>query len=121
MADKQLSFCDGVADIYTVTNTAPAGDTPNETLSGKRTVRFEYRTVGAVRYFAAMQAEVKIDRIICIPRGASVTPQDIVILSSESASEQYHVKQVQIKTDTKPHSQIISLERVEQVYDVSDI
>lgn len=116
MLKEQVSFNDGIADIYTVENAALPGDKPADKLSDRRTVRFANRTVGAVRFFTAKQADAKIDRMIMIPKGIKVSPQDVVILVSEDEN-QYGIEQVQNKTDTRPHTTLISLRRLESKYD----
>ena len=118
MLEDKCSFNDGIAEIYTVDNTALKGDKPVDKLINKRVVRFEYRTVGAVRFYIAKQADVKIDRMITIPKGVHVSPQDVVILISEG-SNQYRIEQVQHKSDTKPHTTLISLQRLVTNYDIA--
>lgn len=121
MLKNQLSFGDGIITIYTVTNTAGAGNTPTETLSSGRKLMFENRTIGAARFYAAQEAGVKLDRTVLVPLGASITPQDIAIITSEDSNAQYAIKQIQNKTDTKPFSRLLSLERIGAVYDVATV
>lgn len=118
MLENKCSFNDGIAEIYTVHNAALKGDAPVDKLINKRVVRFEYRTVGAVRFFIAKQSDVKIERMIAIPKGVHVSPQDVVILISEG-TDQYKIEQVQQKTDTKPHTTLISLQRLVTNYDIA--
>lgn len=116
MLKDQVSFNDGIAHIYTVENAALSGDEPVDKLTDLRIVRFENRTIGAVRFFTAKQADAKLDRMIMIPNGIKVSPQDVVILASEDEN-QYRIEQVQTKTDTRPHTKLISLRRLESNYD----
>lgn len=116
MLEKQVSFNDGIAHIYTVENAALPGDKPADKLTDRRTARFSNRTVGAVRFFTAKQADTKIDRMIMIPKKIKVSPQDVVILVSEDEN-QYSIEQVQNKTDTRPHTKLLSLRRLESNYD----
>lgn len=116
MLKEQVSFNDGVAEIFTVENKALPGDAPADKLTDRRKARFENRTVGAVRFFTAKQADTKIDRMIMIPRGIKVSPQDVAILVSEDEN-QYCIEQVQTKTNTKPPATLISLRRLESKYD----
>ena len=118
MLEDKCSFNDGIAEIYTLDNAAEKGDKPTDKLVNKRVVRFEYRTVGAVRFFVAKQSDVKIDCMIAIPKGVHISPQDVVILISEG-EEQYKIEQVQHKTDTKPHTTLISLQRLVSKYDIA--
>ncbi len=121
MLKDQISFNDGIAEIYTVHNAAKSGDRPADKLMNKRTVRFAFRTVGAVRFYMAKQADVEIDLTISIPRGVHVSPQDVVIIPTEQvgANQQYDIKQVQPNTKTKPHSVLLTLQRRAESYDIA--
>lgn len=121
MLEKQISFNDGICEIYTVKNAAEQGDMPVDKLFNRRRVRFEYRTVGAVRFFMAKAANVEIDKTLVIPRGVHVSPQDVVIIPTEKGEEnqQYEIMQVQVKTDTKPHSVLLTLKRRAESYDIA--
>ena len=50
MLEKQVSFNDGIAHIYTVENAALPGDAPADKLADRRTARFSNRTAGAVQF-----------------------------------------------------------------------
>lgn len=121
MLKEQISFNDGIADIYTVQNAAEPGDRPVDKLMNRRSVRFAFRTVGAVRFYIAKQVDVQIDRTILIPKGVHVSPQDVVIIPTEQvdAGAQYDVMQVQPKTDTKPHTVLLTLRRRAESYDIA--
>ena len=121
MLKNQVTFNDGIAHIYTVQNAAAPGDMPVNKLVNLRRVRFAYRTVGAVRFFIAKAANVEIDRTIIIPKGVHVSPQDVVIIATEKGEEtqQYDIMQVQIKTDTAPHTVLLSLKRRTESYDIA--
>lgn len=123
MLKNQATFNDGICDIYTVQNAAAPGDMPVNKLFGKQRVRFAYRTVGAVRFYMAKAANVDIDRTIVIPRGIRVSPQDVVIITTERGEEeqQYEVMQVQIKTDTMPQTVLLTLKRRAERYDIAGI
>lgn len=120
MLKNQVSFPDGAAEIYTVENVAEKGDKPAEKLTHKRTVRFKYKTVGERRFYDAQQAGVTIERMLIIPRGVLITPQSVVIITSEG-DQQYRVKQVQLLTEAAPISVQISLERIEQAYEIAGV
>ena len=119
MNKEQVAFSAGYAEIYTVENVAEKGDKPVNKLINRRKVRFDYRTIGAVRFFMAKQANVEIDKTIIIPKGPHVSPQDIVILHSEKneENEQYEIVQTQVKTDTAPHTILLTLKRRTEKYD----
>ena len=119
MLDRQVTFNDGIADIYTAENVAEPGNNPVYKLVNLRELRFAYRTVGAVRFYIAKQANIEISKTIIVPRGVPISVHDVVILKTEDGqeSEQYDIEQVQPKTDTRPYSVLLSLRRLETVYD----
>ena len=121
MLENRISFNDGICEIYTVQNAAESGDMPVDKLFNCRKIRFAYRTVGAVRFYMAKAANVEIDRTLVIPKGVHVSPQDVVIIPTEKGEEkqQYEITQVQVKTDTRPHSVLLTLKRRTECYDIA--
>lgn len=119
MLKDQVTFLDGIAEIYTSENISAPGNAPVHKLVNKRRVNFAYRTIGAVRFYIAKQANVELSKTIIVPKGVHISPHDIVILVTEKneEKEQYEIEQVQHKTDTKPHSVLLSLRRLETNYD----
>lgn len=111
-------FNDGVCGIYRVDNIAEPGDKPKDGLVPKLPyLRYQERVVGVKRFYAAAQANAKIDRVIRIARQRLVSNQDCVILSDG----QYHIRQVQHKNDTQPPCTDLTLERVTVNYDIKPI
>lgn len=117
MSQKVQTFNDGVVDIYSVDNIAETGNMPKERLTLKAgSLRYKERTVGMGRYWAAMQAQAKIDMVLRVQRIRNVSVQDIAIPND---GEQYIIKQVQYPEDVYPPVMDLSLERLVQKYDVS--
>ena len=113
---KTQTFNDGVVNIYTVGNIAPAGNMPKEGLTLKVSpLRYEERVVGMGRFWTAKQVNARIDRIIRVPRVDGVSSQDVAIPID---GEQYEIKQVQYPPDIEPPSMDLSLERLVQAYDI---
>lgn len=111
------AFNDGVVNIYSVGNIAPAGNKPKEGLTIKvGPLHYEERTVGMGRYWTAMQAQVKIDLMIRVPPIRSVSTQDIAIPND---GQQYEIKQVQYPPDVYPPVMDLSLEKVKADYDIT--
>jgi len=120
MLPKTQTFNDGVANIYSVGNIAPPGGMPKEGLTLKvSSLRYKERTVGMSRYWAAMQANVKIDMVIRVPyvpiKAKAISTQDIAIPID---GEQYRIVQIQKPEDIYPPVMDLSLERLVQKYDI---
>lgn len=116
MSQKQQTFNDGVVKIYSTENTSEPGNKPKEGLALKETLCYEERVVGIKRYYAAMQNNVRIDMVLRCPIRRNVGTQDIAIPIDE---EQYKIKQVQYPPDVMPKSMDLSLERVDEKYELN--
>lgn len=116
---KSQTFNDGVVSIYSVGNIAESGNMPRKGLTLKiGCLRYEERTVGMGRFWAAAQTQVKIDRIIRTPRILNISTQDVVVLPD---GKQYEVKQVQYPPEVIPLSMDLSLERLEVAYEFDQV
>ncbi|HWQ29855.1 MAG TPA: hypothetical protein VN549_02605, partial [Negativicutes bacterium] len=108
---------DGIVNIYSVGNTADSGNMPNDVLDIKvRALHYEERVVGMSRFWSAKQANAKVDLIIRTPQLRNVSTQDIAIPID---GEQYKIVQIQYPKDVEPPSMDLSLERVEEKYEIS--
>lgn len=97
--DRFETFNSGVLDIVQIKDNKIIADF-------MRGVRFQDKTVGMSRYWKANVSSVKIDRLVSIQAGLSVKTDLMVLIGKE----QYKIKQVQYKQDTKPPSMLLSLE-----------
>jgi len=112
---KVQTFNDGILNIYSVGNIAEPGNMPKDGLTLKiGPLRFEERTVGMSRFWTAKQEQVKIDRLVRVPKHINVSTQDIAVINSE----QYEIKQVQYPKDVEIPVMDLSLERLVQVYEI---
>ena len=100
-----LSFNDGIAEIYSVTNGALPGDKPKEILTLKEKLRFKDNTVGMNRFYEAMQSKINISRVIQLPLIASVTTADI----AKIGETEYKIVQKQEYRETRPPSMKLTL------------
>lgn len=115
MPQKTQTFNDGVVNIYSVGNIAPPGNMPKEGLTLKvGPLRYEERTVGMGRFWAAIQAQAKIDMVLRVPQRRTVSTQDIALPND---GEQYEIKQIQYPKDVEPPVMDLSLERLEADYE----
>ena len=112
---KAQTFNDGVVKIYAVDNIAAPGDKPKEGLTLKHTLRFDERTVGMNRFYAALQNNVKVDMVVRTQWLADVSIQDVAVVNDV----QYKVRQVQYPSDITPPCMDLSLERLMQKYDLA--
>lgn len=112
--NKVPTHNDGIVKIYEVTNIAAAGTKPQEGLMLKETLRYKERTVGINRFYAALQANVKVDYVLRCPRVRSVSSQDIAIPND---GKQYRIKQIQYPEDA-PVEMDLTLEGVTAQYDI---
>lgn len=107
------TFNDGVASIYKITDVSLPGLQPQLKPHFYRAVSFQYKTIGVKRNYEAMQASVRLDEMIKVMLDRNLSPQDVIVIEGV----QYEIKQVQHKTETKPATTLISLQRLEECYD----
>ena len=109
-------FNDGVVNIFSVGNIAEPGNMPKDGLTHKvGPLHYEERTVGMNRFWTAMQAQVKVERLLRVPRINSVSSQDVAIPID---GEQYKIIQIQYPKDVEPPCMDLSLERLEAKYEI---
>ncbi len=111
------TFNDGVCHIYKLADVSIPGYKPQLRPKWYRSVPFGYKTIGVRRNYEAMQAQVRLDEMIIITQNREISPQDIVVINGV----QYDIKQVQHKQDTAPRTTLLSLQRLEEVYDDLEI
>ncbi len=68
--------------------------------------------VGIKRFYTAMQADTRVDRLIRCPRLGCVSIHDVVVIGGE----QYEIEQVQYPVEVKPPSMDVTLRRLEVRY-----
>jgi hypothetical protein len=116
MKQRTQTYKDGLVAIYKVTNGAENGNMPKEVIELKEKLRYDELKVGLNRYWTAKQAQVNIDRLIRVPRRENVSTQDIAIPND---GKQYVIKQIQYSPEVMPPSMDLSLQRLENDYDVN--
>ncbi len=103
------TFTDGLATFYRTKNDAGNGNLPKYAAKQFLQVPFTEKKVGDVRYYAAMQADSKISKVIRIPRVEGIQPSgDVVTLSGDD--RQYKVQKTVRNTLTVPESMDVTLE-----------
>lgn len=113
------TFRSGVATIYRVTNTANPGDLPAYSPSQLYRLPFEARKLSDVRYYAAMQADSKISRVIRIPWVRGIQPSGDICILNDKAKKQYKITRVSENPNTNPESLDLTLEISKTTYEVT--
>lgn len=108
-------FDDGQVELYTITNTAAAGDMPREGLVYGTSYWYEERTVGITRFYAALKTDVKLEMLIRIWRDKSIDTSQICKIDDI----QYRIVQVQhLLNEDGLEVTDLSLERLGEAYDI---
>lgn len=115
--EEFLCFNDGSASLYRVDNIANPGDKPKEGLVLKVHLHFGEMSVGVQRYYQAMEAKVRIDRLIRTPMFRDVSTQDVCVIDGK----QYRILQGQHIKKTRPPSSVWTLQRLEHDYDFGEL
>ena len=110
-------FNDGIAQICDVVNVAEPGYLPVEKLQPKITLRYENQRVGINRFYSGMQNQIRVDKVIRVPKALVITTQDVAV--TEDGAE-YRIGQVQDVPEVYPACQDLTLSRIDQedAYDV---
>lgn len=112
------SYNDGVVTVYAVTDSGPPGGLPVEKPVKKAVLRYEERRLGLQRYYAGKQNQVEVERVLRTPRRRDVSSQDLAVTED---GVQYRIDLVQSAADAFPPSMDLTLTRIDQNYDVSNL
>lgn len=110
-------FNDGLVTIYRVENRAAPGKKPVEALLRKAALRYQRRTVGIKRHYAALTAGARVDLLLRVPYRPDVSAQDVAVPTLDG--KQYRITLVQVPEDVVPPVMDLTLERLERDYDLS--
>lgn len=105
-------YNDGICFVCGIEDVSEDGCMPKEELVEKYKLAFADLTVGINRYYAALQNNIRAERLIRCQRIEGVTVQDTVKIKKE----QYYIRQIQYPTEVMPKSMDLTLERVTQQY-----
>ena len=100
--------------LYTVENAAELGDAPKERLTLRHSLRYEERTVGVTRHYAAMQANDRVDMVLRCQR-VPVSALDVAIPND---GRQYRITLIQHPKDVEPPCMDLTLRRLEMDYEL---
>lgn len=110
-------FNDGMIVVYAVENRAAPGAKPKEALSKRGTLRYQRRTVGIKRHYAAMNAGARVDLLLRVPYRPEISTQDVAVPTLDG--KQYRITLIQVPEDVTPPVMDLTLERLERDYDLS--
>lgn len=114
MRSTAQTFNDGVVRVYAVDNTAPGGAAPQAQLKLRWVLRYEERTVGVTRHYAAMQANDRVDRVLRVP----LRPVSALDVAVPNDGRQYRITLVQRPKDVEPPCLDLTLRRLEMDYEL---
>lgn len=111
-------YNDGVVTVCAVRDAAPAGFLPKEELVEKYKLLFSEQRVGVMRFNAARQNQINVERVLRVQRVAGITNQDVAITHDGT---KYRIDQVQTVPDVYPPSLDLTLTLYTQGADRHDV
>ena len=114
MSRSIQSYPDGLVRLYTVENAAAPGDKPREQLALRHSLRYEERTVGVTRHYAAMQANDRVDLVLRCQR----VPTSALDVAIPNDGKQYRITLIQHPAGVEPSSMDLTLRRLEMDYEL---
>lgn len=105
------NFNDGEITIYRTEDRAQPGYYPQIELSKKVKLRYEKRSFGFQRYYAAAQNLIEVKRVVRVPQHPDVTNQDV---AQTEDGTYYRIDHVQDVVDVYPPSMDLTLAKYTQ-------
>lgn len=106
---------DGLVNVYSVVDAAHPGSLPVVGLVHKIKLPYAEQRLGITRYYAALQNQIQVSRVVRVPRAGNVTTQDVAITED---GQPYRVDMVQSVPDLQPPCVDLTLTTIKQRYDV---
>ena len=104
-------FNSGVVSIYRVTDMGEPGYAPVPRLELRVKLLYEELKMGLIRFYSAKQNQVKVERVLRVPRRPEVSPQDVAVTED---GRQYRAAGVY------PPSLDLTLGTIEQIYELPE-
>lgn len=112
---------DGLVGIYTLTNTAAAGDMPTMSLAKQSEAYFQNRVIGYGRLYAAKGVNESIDLLIRLWYDPSIRVGQCAVISDSDFNGQYHIDMVQHTTNEDGLKVTdLTLTRLEETYAITE-
>lgn len=115
--DISQSYNSGILTVYRVTDGAKPGFAPVPELEKVAALRYEELRLGLTRYYSAAQNQVKVEKVVRVPKGPDISTQDVAVTED---GRQYRIDLVQQADGVWPPSLDLTLAKVEQEYHLSD-
>lgn len=107
-------FNDGVVSIYRVTDGGKPGYAPVPRLELRVRLHYEERRLGLLRYYSAKQDQVRVERVLRVPRRPELSPQDVAVTED---GRQFEIELIQMAEGVYPPSLDLTLKAVTQIYE----
>lgn len=114
MRNPTQTFNDGLVRVYAAANAAQPGAAPRERLEPRWKLRYEERTVGVTRHYAAMQANERVDMVLRVP----LRPVSALDVAVPNDGQQYRITLVQRPKGVEPPCLDLTLRRLEMDYEL---
>ena len=123
------AYNDGVVAVYRVTDGADPGGMPRPVRERKAVLLYQERTVGSARYYAAEQAQARLDRVIRVQDPGTITVPSTggavtspIHAQDEAVTEdgqRYRIERVTSIMDVYPRTLELTLREIEQIPEVT--
>lgn len=110
------TYNSGILTVYRVSDASEPGFAPVPVLTRVARLRYEELKLGLTRYYEARQNQVQVEKVVRVPKGPSVSTQDVAVTED---GRQYRIDLVQLVDGVWPPSLDLTLAKVEQVYEVN--
>lgn len=112
---------DGLVGIYTLTNSAPAGNMPKMSLAKQSEAYFQNRVIGYGRMYAAMGVNESIDLLIRLWYDPAIRVGQCAVITDSDFNGQYHIDMVQHTTNEDGLKVTdLTLTRLEETYAIAE-
>lgn len=110
------TFDDGLIRIYDVKNLSEPGEISRKGLVYFESFSFGEETLGITRFYEAMRADQKIERVVRIYRDDRINTNQVAVMEDDT---QYQIQMVQsAKDDDGIDIKKLSLERISDPYEI---
>lgn len=110
-------FNSGVVSIYRVTDEGEPGYAPVPRLELRVRLHYEERKLGLIRFYSAKQDQVKVEKVLRVPRRPEISPQDVAVTQD---GKQYRIELIQMAEGVYPPSLDLTLANIQQIYELPE-
>lgn len=110
-------FNSGAVSIYRVTDAGEPGYAPVPRLELRVRLHYEERKLGLIRFYSAKQDQVKVEKVLRVPRRPEISPQDVAVTQD---GKQYRIELIQMAEGVYPPSLDLTLANIQQIYELPE-